>query len=48
MRLENRVGIVTGAGRNIGETISHAFAREGARVAIVHLDDALGKKLPTP
>ena len=45
MRLENRVGIVTGAGRNIGEAISHAFAREGARVAIVDLDDALGQKV---
>jgi NAD(P)-dependent dehydrogenase (short-subunit alcohol dehydrogenase family) len=38
MRLENRVGIVTGAGRNIGEGIGQLFAAEGARVAVVDLD----------
>ena len=37
MRLENKVAIVTGAGRNIGEGIARAFADEGARVAVVDL-----------
>ncbi len=42
MRLENKIAIVTGAGRNIGEEVARAFAREGAKVAIadVRLDAA--------
>lgn len=45
MRLENRVAIVTGAGRNIGEEISKVFAQEGARVAVVDLDRERGAKV---
>jgi 3-oxoacyl-[acyl-carrier protein] reductase len=38
MRLQNQVAIVTGAGRNIGEDIAKLFAQEGAKVAVVDLD----------
>ena len=38
MRFQDRVAIVTGAARGIGAVTADAFAREGARVAVVDLD----------
>ncbi len=40
LRLENRIAIVTGAGRNVGEGIARAFVEEGARVGVVDVDEA--------
>lgn len=45
MKLANKVAIVTGAGRNIGEEVSKLFASEGATIAVVDLDRARGDKV---
>jgi NAD(P)-dependent dehydrogenase (short-subunit alcohol dehydrogenase family) len=45
MRLQNQVAIVTGAGRNIGEAIAKLFAQEGAKVAVVDLDETRGRRV---
>src|SRR5215207_9518020 len=42
MRLENKVALITGAGSGIGIESARLFAREGARVVVVDMDDAGG------
>ena len=43
MKLKDQVAIVTGAGRNIGEEIAKLFAAEGAKVAVVDMDQRAGR-----
>jgi NAD(P)-dependent dehydrogenase (short-subunit alcohol dehydrogenase family) len=45
MRLKDQVAIVTGAGRNIGEDICKLFVQEGAKVAVVDLDQGRGSRV---
>lgn len=43
-RLDNRVAVVTGAGRGIGYEIAAAMAAAGATVAVAELDRATGER----
>ena len=40
MKLEGRVAIVTGGGQGMGSAVSETFAREGAAVAVVDINEA--------
>jgi NAD(P)-dependent dehydrogenase (short-subunit alcohol dehydrogenase family) len=44
MRLENKVAIVTGAGKGIGQGIAKVFSQEGAKVVVIDWDEEAGKK----
>src|SRR5207302_7267062 len=44
MKLKDQVAIVTGAGRNIGEEVAKLFAAEGAKVAVVDMDQTRGQR----
>ena len=44
MKLKDKVAIVTGAGRNIGEEVAKLFAAEGAKVAVIDMDEPRGKR----
>jgi NAD(P)-dependent dehydrogenase (short-subunit alcohol dehydrogenase family) len=43
MRLENKVALITGAGSGIGRESALLFAREGARVVVVDVNDGAGE-----
>jgi 3-oxoacyl-[acyl-carrier protein] reductase len=43
MRLEEKIAVVTGAGRGIGKAVALAFAKEGADLVVVDLDTDLAE-----
>lgn len=44
-RLENKVALITGAGKGIGRGIARRFAREGAKVVVAEFDADAGKQV---
>ena len=43
MRLENKVALITGAGSGIGRESALLFAKEGARIVVVDVNDSAGE-----
>jgi 3-oxoacyl-[acyl-carrier protein] reductase len=45
MRLSNKIALVTGAASGFGEGIARTFAREGAKVAVVDINEAAATRV---
>jgi len=45
MRVKDKVAIVTGGAKGLGEATSRLLAKEGAKVVLTDLDEVQGKKV---
>ena len=45
MQLQGKVAFVTGAGQGIGACVAHAYAREGAKVAVIDMNGEAAEKV---
>ncbi|MDI3470793.1 MAG: 4-(hydroxymethyl)benzenesulfonate dehydrogenase [Pseudolabrys sp.] len=45
MRLRGKVAIVTGAGSGMGEAIAHSYAKEGAKVGVLDVNEQAANKV---
>ncbi len=45
LRLKDKIALITGAARGIGQAVAELFAKEGAIVIVSDINDELGEKV---